>query len=139
MTAMPGEFPAREAIAPSCLAERILTAAAEECTLVGVKHITIADIARRAEVDVDSVYEQWRSVGELVVAVVIRDLQQRIDAMAKLIRAQRTLDDKIVEAFASILTRCVWMGRPLTSRVTSAPSTALPPWLDTPAVTVTRS
>jgi AcrR family transcriptional regulator len=102
MTAMPGEFPAREAIAPSCLAERILTAAAEECTLVGVKHITIADIARRAEVDVDSVYEQWRSVGELVVAVVIRDLQQRIDAMAKLIRAQRTLDDKIVEAFASM-------------------------------------
>jgi TetR/AcrR family transcriptional repressor of uid operon len=102
MTAMPGEFPAREATAPSCVAERILTAAADLCTLVGVKHITIADIARRAEVDVDSVYEQWRSVGELVIAVVIRDLQQRIDVMAKLIRAQATLDDKIVEAFASM-------------------------------------
>jgi AcrR family transcriptional regulator len=60
MTATPSEFGLPGAVAPRCVSERILAAASDLCTLVGVKHTTIADIARYADVDETSVRDHLR-------------------------------------------------------------------------------
>jgi AcrR family transcriptional regulator len=102
MSTVPGDFPVRGAITPACVSERILTAAADLCTLVGMKHVEMSDIARHAEIDLDVVYEQWPTLIDLTTAVVIRDLQDRIGEMTAAIRSHHDLDDKIIEGFVSM-------------------------------------
>jgi AcrR family transcriptional regulator len=99
---MPSEFPAPDAIAPTCAAERILAATSDLCTLAGVKHTTMSDIARRAEVAEDVVCRQWASVTDIVSAVVIRDFHAGIEETEARIRSANRLEDLIAEAFASV-------------------------------------
>jgi AcrR family transcriptional regulator len=102
MSTVPGDFPVRGKTAPACISERILTAAADLCTLAGMKHVAMSDVARHAEVDIDIVYEQWPTLTDLATAVVIRDLQGRIGEMTTSMRARTGLDDKIVDGFVSM-------------------------------------
>ncbi|MET0475890.1 MAG: hypothetical protein ABW001_14755 [Mycobacterium sp.] len=101
MTATPSEFGLPGAVAPSCVSERILAAASDLCTLAGVKHTTIADIARYADVDESSVRAQWLSVTEIIGAVVIRDFYAGIEAIESAIHSRDRLGDTIAEAFAA--------------------------------------
>jgi AcrR family transcriptional regulator len=102
MSTVPGDFPVQGAITPACISERILSAAADLCTLVGMKNVAMSDIARRAELDIDAVYEQWPTLTDLTTAVVIRDLQDRIGEMTTAIGVHHRLDDKIAEGFVSM-------------------------------------
>lgn len=86
---------------PNCVSEVILAAASDLCTLVGVKHTTIADIARYAGIDETSVRAQWESVSEIIGAVVIRDFHAGIEAIESRIRSRERLGDMIAEAFAA--------------------------------------
>ena len=101
MTATPGEFGAPGALTPSCVAERILAAASDLCTLVGVKRTTITDIARYADLDDTLIRSQWETVTDIVGAVVIRDFHAGIDHTESRIRSHEQLRDVIAEAFAA--------------------------------------
>jgi TetR/AcrR family transcriptional regulator, repressor for uid operon len=101
MTATPGEFGVPGALTPNCVAERILAAASDLCTLVGVKQTTITDIARYADIDDALVRSQWDTVTDIVTAVVIRDFQAGLDDTESRIRAHDQLRDLVAEAFAA--------------------------------------
>ncbi|WP_234834775.1 TetR/AcrR family transcriptional regulator [Mycolicibacterium stellerae] len=98
---MPSEFGTPGAVAPTCASERILAAASDLCTLVGVKHATISDIARHADVSEDAIYGQWGAVTDILSAVVIRDFRAGIDDTESRVHAHEQLEDMIAEAFAS--------------------------------------
>jgi AcrR family transcriptional regulator len=100
MTATPSEF-GLPAVAPKCASERMLAAASDLCTLVGVKHTTITDIARYADVDEGTVLAQWASVTDIVGAVVIRDFHAGIDDIESRVRSREEPAEMIAEAFAA--------------------------------------
>jgi AcrR family transcriptional regulator len=100
MTATP-EYGAPEAVAPNCVSERVLAAASDLCTLVGVKHTTIADIARYAGIDETLVRDQWETVTDIVSAVVIRDFHAGIEDTESRVRSCEQIGDLIAEAFAA--------------------------------------
>jgi AcrR family transcriptional regulator len=99
VTATP--FGASEAVARGCGAERILAAASELCTLVGVKNATMGDIARYAAIDEALVRAQWETVTDIVSAVVIRDFHARLDVTEARVRSHDELESVIAEAFAA--------------------------------------
>jgi TetR/AcrR family transcriptional regulator, repressor for uid operon len=101
VTATPSEFGIPGPSAPACVSERILSAASDLSTLVGVKHTTIEDIARHAEVPEAIVKGRWGTVTDILCAVVIRDFRSSVDHAEPRIRAQEQLEDMVSEAFAS--------------------------------------
>jgi AcrR family transcriptional regulator len=103
MSAGPGEVPSQPAELGAHLSERILSAAAEQFITAGIKHTTIADVARLAGVPDGAVYHQWNTVEELVTAVVVRDLACRRGELTRAVQSFDELDDQIVEGFASVV------------------------------------
>jgi AcrR family transcriptional regulator len=103
MSVTPGEMPSQAADLGVSLVDRILSAAAVELITAGIKHTTIAGVARAAAVPEDAIYQRWTSVEALVTAVVVRDLHRRLEELGSAVGYRGRLDDQLSEAFASVL------------------------------------
>jgi AcrR family transcriptional regulator len=102
MSGAPGEMPSHPGGLREHLTERILDAAGHEFVTAGIKLTGVADIARRAGVSEQVILQRWPNVGELVAAVVVRDLHARLGAITATAQRQTHLDDRIAEAFAAV-------------------------------------
>lgn len=69
--APPSSPPSRGA--PPIAENRILDAAFELLIAVGLRRMTMAELARRADVSRATLYRRWKDVGEVVGALVIRE------------------------------------------------------------------
>lgn len=103
MSTMPGEFPPQTLEYREYVAERVLTAAAHECITAGIKHTTITDVARAADVPTEVIHQRWSTMGELLTAVVVRDLQARLDAMSATTGCSDGMDDHIADCFTTVV------------------------------------
>jgi AcrR family transcriptional regulator len=102
MSLVPGDRPAQPDTEPDASAERVLTAAADLCTMAGLAGATVDGIARCAGVGEDVIHLRWDSLTDIVTAAVVRDLQPHVDDMAGRMRTIDVLDERIVEAFTSV-------------------------------------
>lgn len=78
--------------------QRILDAAVTEAAAVGLRRITVEDVVRRAQVSRMTAYRRFRSRDDLVEALVHRETQRFLAAVAQA--------DGVVEAFVAAVRFC---------------------------------
>ena len=84
--------------------ERILDAAREQLTLIGVRRTTMDDVARRASVSRITVYRRFPTKDDLVRAVFLREAQTLFDTVDEAVSHLPRAADQLVEGFVAILT-----------------------------------
>jgi TetR/AcrR family transcriptional repressor of uid operon len=79
--------------------QRILDAALSEAAAVGLQRITVEDVVRRAGVSRMTAYRRYPRRDDLVVALVRRETQRFLGAVADAIEGVEDSDDGVAEAF----------------------------------------
>lgn len=84
-------------------AERILDAALEQFSLIGIRRSSVEDVARRAGVTRVTVYRRFRRKDALVEAVVVRECRRTIAAVDARISPIAGAEERAVEGFVAML------------------------------------
>ena len=79
--------------------QRILDAALSEAAAVGLQRITVEDVVRRADVSRMTAYRRYPRRDDLVAALVRRETQRFLGAVADAIEGVEDSDDGVAEAF----------------------------------------
>jgi AcrR family transcriptional regulator len=79
--------------------QRILDAALSEAAAVGLQRITVEDVVRRAGVSRMTAYRRYPRRDDLVAALVRRETQRFLGAVADAIEGVEDSDDGVAEAF----------------------------------------
>lgn len=82
---------------------RVLDAAYEQFSAMGVRRSTVDDVARRANVSRITVYRRFATKDELVDQVVLREYRRYFDRFRADIRDAPTAADRVVMGFVSSL------------------------------------
>ncbi|GAA1481418.1 TetR/AcrR family transcriptional regulator [Gordonia sinesedis] len=82
---------------------RIVDAARDQFSRVGIKHSTMDDVARRANVARITIYRRFPTRDALVEAVLLREFRSYFDQFLIDIRDARTVADRVVVGFVSSL------------------------------------
>nr|WP_211599511.1 TetR/AcrR family transcriptional regulator [Gordonia araii] len=82
---------------------RILDAAREQFSAIGVRHSTMDDVARRAGVARITVYRRFPTKDALVEQVTLREYRRYFDRFLVDIRDADTVEDRVVLGFVSSL------------------------------------
>lgn len=82
---------------------RILDAARDQFSAIGVRHSTMDDVARRAGVARITVYRRFPTRDALVEQVTLREYRQYFDQFLVDIRKAKTVEDRVVLGFVSSL------------------------------------
>ncbi|MGW0806911.1 TetR/AcrR family transcriptional regulator [Nonomuraea sp. NPDC002799] len=105
--------------------ERILDAAYATMLEQGLRRMTMDDVARRAGLARVTVYRRFARKGDLVQAVILRELRRFLRAFEQALAPLPTRADQVAEGFA--ITLRLARGHPLLSRLLAAePGTLLP-------------
>lgn len=83
----------------------LLEAAREALLDVGLRRVTLADVARRAGVSRMTVYRQHADLATLVSAVLTRELTQVIDDVEAEVRGLSTARERLVESAVLVVRR----------------------------------
>ncbi|MEU4420427.1 TetR family transcriptional regulator [Actinoplanes sp. NPDC024001] len=83
--------------------ERILTAAAEQFRLVGIRRSSMDDVARRAGVSRITVYRRFAGKTALVEQLLLGELRAYVARFRAAVAAQTTAADRLVEGFVAAL------------------------------------
>lgn len=81
------------------ITERILDATLEQFLAVGLRRTTIEDVARRAGVGRVTIYRRVGQKHQLVQAVILREVNRVIAAIATAIAPFEQLEERAIEAF----------------------------------------
>jgi AcrR family transcriptional regulator len=84
--------------------QRILNAALQEAAAVGLQRITVEDVVRRAGVSRMTAYRRYPRRDDLVEALVRRETQRFLAAVADAIDATEDPHDGVAEAFIAAVT-----------------------------------
>lgn len=84
--------------------QRLLDAALKEAASVGLQRITVEDVVRRAGVSRMTAYRRYPRRDDLVAALVRRETQRFLSAVADAIDACEDPNDGVVEAFIAAVT-----------------------------------
>ena len=84
-------------------ANRVLDAALRQLELFGIQRTTMEDIARRSGVSRVTVYRHFPNKDRLLEAVVLREVQRFLAALAAVGDAQASEEDRIVEGFVFVV------------------------------------
>ena len=79
--------------------QRILDAALQEAAAVGLQRITVEDVVRRAGVSRMTAYRRYPRRDDLVAALVRRETQRFLGAVADAIEAVEDPNEGVAEAF----------------------------------------
>src|SRR5215510_13240077 len=82
---------------------RILDAAYEQFSLMGIQRSSMEDVARRAGVSRITVYRRFATKGVLVDQLVRREILRYFDQFRRDIEGARTAADRVVVGFVSSL------------------------------------
>ena len=82
---------------------RVLDAACEQFSAMGVRRSTMEDVARRADVSRITVYRRFATKDALVEQVVVREFRRYFDQFLIDIEHARTVADRVVAGFVSSL------------------------------------
>ncbi|MFB7939826.1 TetR/AcrR family transcriptional regulator [Streptomyces sp. NPDC056049] len=82
---------------------RILDAALEQFTLLGLRRSSVDDVARRAGVSRVTVFRRFRSKDRLVEATLLRELARFHELLDATVAPLPTLEDRVVEGFVVTL------------------------------------
>ncbi|MCV7381306.1 TetR family transcriptional regulator [Mycobacterium alsense] len=81
---------------PDDLTTRILDATIEQAELVGMRRVTMDDIARRSGVGRATLYRRFPSKGALIDAVVLAEARRYFDGHTQACATATTLEDRLV-------------------------------------------
>ena len=81
---------------PDAITTRILRATIEQAELVGMRRITMEDVARRSEVGRATLYRRFPTKGALIDAVVLAEARRYFDGNAQACANANTLEDRLV-------------------------------------------
>jgi len=90
--------------APDRTSQRILDAALAEAAAVGLQRITVEDVVRRAGVSRMTVYRRYPRRDDLVAALVRRETQRFLAAVAFAIESADDPNEGVAEAFIGAVT-----------------------------------
>jgi AcrR family transcriptional regulator len=91
---------AEDVAAPrDAITERILDATLAQFLAVGLRRTTIEDVARRAGVGRVTIYRRVGQKHQLVQAVILREVNRVISAVAATIAPFEQLEERVIEAF----------------------------------------
>lgn len=85
-------------------AHRILDAAVLEAAAVGLQRVTVEDVVRRAGVSRMTAYRRYPRRDDLIEALVLRETQRFLAAVANGIEATEDPHDGVAEAFIAAVT-----------------------------------
>jgi AcrR family transcriptional regulator len=83
--------------------ERILDAAVSQAEELGVRRLTIGDVARRVGVSRVTVYKYFPGKDQLVEAVLLREMRRFLREVDKAVEPYETLEERLVEGFVFAL------------------------------------
>lgn len=81
---------------PDDITTRILSATLEQAELVGMRHITMEDVARRSGVGRATLYRRFPTKAALIDAVVLAEARRYFAGNAQACSAATTLEDRLV-------------------------------------------
>ena len=81
---------------PDDITTRILAACVEQAELVGMRRITMEDVARRSGVGRATLYRRFPTKGALIDAVVLAEARRYFDGHAHACSHAATLEDRLV-------------------------------------------
>ena len=81
---------------PDAITIRILRATIEQAELVGMRRITMEDVARRSEVGRATLYRRFPTKAALIDAVVLGEARRYFDGNAQACANATTLEDRLV-------------------------------------------
>ena len=113
---------------------KVLDAALEQFSAVGIRLSTIEAIARRAGVDRVTVYRRVGSKDALVQGVVAREAARMFDQVLESARREPTLEDRLAVGFATMV--MLVRGNPLWNRLVELEAGDVLPRLTTDATPV---
>lgn len=82
---------------------RILRAATERCEELGLRRVTMDDVARRAGLGRATVYRHFETKDALVQAVILAEAEQFFAALDARLAGYRRADERLAEGFAFAL------------------------------------
>ena len=83
--------------------ERILDAAASQAEELGVRRLTIGDVAQRVGVSRVTVYKYFPGKDQLVEAVLLREMRRFLRDVDAAVAPYETLEERLVEGFVFAL------------------------------------
>jgi AcrR family transcriptional regulator len=83
--------------------ERILDAAVSQAEELGVRRLTIGDVAQRVGVSRVTVYKYFPGKDQLVEAVLLREMRRFLREVDKAVEPYETLEERLVEGFVFAL------------------------------------
>ncbi|MEV0378607.1 TetR family transcriptional regulator [Nonomuraea sp. NPDC050643] len=105
--------------------DRILDAAYAGLLEQGLRRLTMDEVARRAGLSRVTVYRRFARKGDLIQAVILRELRRFLRAFEQALAPLPTRADQVAEGFA--ITLRLVRGHPLLSRlIATEPGTILP-------------
>jgi TetR/AcrR family transcriptional regulator, repressor for uid operon len=108
--------------------QRILDATLNEAAAVGLQRITVEDVVRRAGVSRMTVYRRYPRRDDLVAALVRRETQRFLGAVATAIDAAEDPNGGVAEAFIGAVRFA--RGHPMLKRAGSATSAPIADWAE---------
>jgi AcrR family transcriptional regulator len=84
-------------------AQRILDAALEQFTLLGLRRSSVDDVAKRAGVSRVTVYRRFQTKDKLVEDTLLRELRRFFQRLDSAVAAQPTMKERVVEGFVVAL------------------------------------
>lgn len=84
-------------------ARRILDAALEQFTLLGLRRSSVDDVAKRAGVSRVTVFRRFQSKDKLVEATLLRELSRFFQLLDSTVEALPTMEERVVEGFVVAL------------------------------------
>ncbi|MCW2592330.1 MAG: transcriptional regulator [Mycobacterium sp.] len=108
--------------------QRILDAALNEAAAVGLQRITVEDVVRRAGVSRMTVYRRYPRRDDLVAALVRRETQRFLGAVADAIDAAEDPNEGVAEAFIGAVRFA--REHPMLKRAAAADPTPIADWAE---------
>lgn len=84
-------------------ARRILDAALEQFTLLGLRRSSVDDVAKRAGVSRVTVFRRFQTKDKLVEATLLRELSRFFQRLDSAVAALPTMEERVVEGFVVAL------------------------------------
>ncbi|MEB3981472.1 helix-turn-helix domain containing protein [Mycobacterium sp. 663a-19] len=110
---------------PDDITTRILAATLEQAELVGMRRMTMEDVARRSGVGRATLYRRFPTKGALIDAVVLAEARRYFDGHARACSHATTLEDRLV--YGTVFTVTFLREHGLLKRLLRAePETILP-------------
>ncbi|WP_320777165.1 TetR/AcrR family transcriptional regulator [Streptomyces sp. CRN 30] len=85
------------------MARRILDAALEQFTLLGLRRSSVDDVAKRAGVSRVTVYRRFRTKDQLVEETLLRELGRFFERLDSAVAPLPTMKERVVEGFVTAL------------------------------------